>query len=356
MEARLQAQPRDVTAAVLLSDALLRQARATTDGRPAQQAVRVLMAVLREEPAQYDALRMLGAIDLSLHRFHDALTVGQQARDLRPDDAWNYGVIGDALIELGDYPRAFEAFDRMMSLRPSPAAYARVAYARELNGDLPGALAAMQMAAQATSPQDPESQAWYATQQGELYVKLKQLEAARRAYRHATFLFPNYPLAVVGEGKVLLAEGDRAGALALYLEQLKRTPTLDLAARIGDLYAAQRHGAQAERYYQLAEDLAGPAVAQTESNLAMFLADHNRKLPEAVNVAEAVERTRHDIFTEDALAWAYYKTGRWNEALRASEQALRTGTRDEAILARAAKIRLAAVELPSVRATSDSRD
>src|SRR5262245_22222181 len=111
MEKRLRERPDDVAAAVLLADALLRQARATTDPRPTSRASEVLNAVLTEDPVQYDALRMLGAIDLSQHRFRDALTVARRARDLRPTDAWNYGVMGDALIELGEYEEAFKTFD-----------------------------------------------------------------------------------------------------------------------------------------------------------------------------------------------------------------------------------------------------
>jgi len=346
MDRRLRATPDDTGAAVLLADALLRQARATNDGRPAGRASEVLNAALKEHPGQYDVLRMLGAIYLSQHRFREALAVGRRSRDLRPDDAWNYGVMGDAQIELGEYSEAFDAFDKMMGLRPNAAAYARVAYARELRGDVTGALDAMQMAAKATAPNDPEAQAWYAVQTGELYLKMHRWDDADREYRRALFVFPNYPLAVTGQGKLRVARGDRDGALTIYLEQLKRTPTLDLAARIGDLYAERGDAAQSAHYYQLAEDLAGPGVAQTEGNLALFLADHDRKLSEAVQIAETVAAARHDIFTEDALAWAYYKSGRLDEAYAASQRALRTGTRDEALLSRAARIR-AAVERQS---------
>ena len=341
MEARLRGAPTDPGAAVLLADALLRQARATNDGRPAGRASQVLNAALKEHPRQYDVLRLLGATYLSQHRFRQALDVARQSRDLRPDDAWNYGVMGDAQIELGDYPQAFDAFDKMSALRPSAASYARVAYARELRGDMTGALAAMQMAASATAPNDPEAQAWYAVQTGELCLKMHRWDDADREYRRAIFVFPDYPLAVVGQGKLQVARGDRDRALALYLEQLKRTPTLDLAARIGDLYAERGDAVQSEHYYQLAEDLAGPGVAQTEANLALFLADHDRKLPAAVEIAETVAAARHDIFTEDALAWAYYKAGRFDEAYAASQRALRTGTRDDALLSRAARIRTA---------------
>ena len=349
MERRLSDHPGDVSAAVLLADALLRQARATNDSRPTSRAGDVLTAVLKETSGQYDILRMLGAIDLSQHRFREALGVGRRARNLRPDDAWNYGVIGDALTELGEYDQAFDAFDTMASIRPSAAAYARVAYGRELRGNLYGALQAMEMAAQAIPVQDPEAQAWYAAQVGELYLKMGQVDKADREYRRATFLFPNYPHAVVGQGKVRVARGDRDAALTVYLEQLKRTPTLDLAWRIGDLYAQRGAREESERYYQLAEDLAGPGVAQTEASLALFLAEHDRKLNAAVTIAERVAAVRQDIFTEDALAWAYFKAGRLHEAATASQRALRTGTRDERIRAHAAQIGATSARLVSRR-------
>ena len=342
MERRLRERPADAAAAVPLADALLRLSRATTDGRPAGRAETILKGVLEISPAEYDALRMLGAIYLSEHRFREALDAARRARDLRPADAWNYGVMGDALVELGEYDEAFDAFDTLAAMRPSATAYARVAYARELRGDVAGAIDAMQIAAASTPAQDAEARAWYAAQLGELYLRTGRLDDAAREYRRSAFFYPQYPHAIVGLGKVKAARGDRDGALALFLEQLSRAPTLDLAARIGDLYAGRGDAPGSERYYQLAEDLAGPAAAQTEANLALFLAERGRKLPAAVAIAEAVAARRADIFTDDALAWAYYKAGRIAEAAAASRRALRTGSRDERILSHAAAIDAAA--------------
>jgi tetratricopeptide (TPR) repeat protein len=171
-----------------------------------------------------------------------------------------------------------------------------------------------------------------------LSLKRGQLEEADREYRRANFFYPNYPLAMVGRGKVKVEQGRREEALEIYLDQLKRTPTIDLASRIGDLYADRGNAAEAERYYQLAEDVAGPGLAQTEAALALFLADHNRKLGEAVRIAEEIAAMRHDIFTDDTLAWAYFKTGRIGEAYSASLKATRTGSRDARILGHAAAI------------------
>src|SRR5262249_43999891 len=97
----------------------------------------------------------------------------------------------------------------------------------------------------------------------------------------------------------------------------------------------------AARYYDLAEAVAGPGLAQTEATLALFLAERGRKLPEAMTIAARVAAERHDIFTEDALAWACFKTGKIDDAYAASQRALRTGTRDDRIRAHAEAIRAA---------------
>jgi len=86
------------------------------------------------DPSDYLVYSGLGSLALSRHRFREALALGQRAQKLAPYTARNYGVIGDALVELGRYREAFRAFDTMSRLRPSLASYARVSYARELLG------------------------------------------------------------------------------------------------------------------------------------------------------------------------------------------------------------------------------
>jgi len=73
----------------------------------------------------------------------------------------------------------------------------------------------------------------------------------------------------------------------------------------------------------------------------LFLAEHDRKLTEAVALAEQIAATRHDIVTDHALAWAYFKVGRIADARKTIERALRTGSRDANLLAHAAAIRAA---------------
>ena len=183
LERRLTAKPTDERAAVGLADALMRQARVTGDASLATRAEAVLKSSIRATDG-YGARRMLGVVYLSQHRFREALDAGQAAKRLRPEDTWNDGVIGDASIELGLYDRAFAAFDRMAARRPNAGAYARVAYARELQGDLDGAMRAMSMTAEATSAHDPEGQAWAWAQIGNLQFQRGALGSEQdRHYR-----------------------------------------------------------------------------------------------------------------------------------------------------------------------------
>jgi tetratricopeptide (TPR) repeat protein len=337
LRTRLTDRPQDVGLAIMLGDALLRQARITGNGGLAIEAEGALKRALDGDVANYDANRVLAAIYLSQHRFREAIAVAEKNREARPDDAMNYGVVGDGHLELGEYDRAFDAFDHMMLLRPSAAAYARVAYARELQGNLGGAIDAMRLAADATAADDPESLAWHRSQIGDLYLRRGQLAEAEAEYMAASHAFPGHPFAVIGYAKVLAARGDSDGALSLLRQLQRTTPTPDLAARIGDLEERLGHREEAERQYALAE-AAWRADAPEPKNLARFLADHGRKLDEAVTIAEQAVADRKDIFSYDALAWSYFKAGRLEAARDAIGQALRTGTKDADILAHAAAI------------------
>jgi len=340
MERRLREKPDDATAAVSLADALLRQARVSGTAGPALRAEKALKQVLHDDPRTYDARRMLGAVYLSQHRFREAIREAERASAERPTDDWNYGVMGDGYLELGEYEQAFAAFQKMMDLRPTAGAYARAAYALELRGRLHAALEAMKLSTDATPPGDRESIAWHHAQLGDLYRQLGQPEEAALEYAWADHSFPGHPFAARGMAELLEARGDLAGAVSKYEALMTRSPSPDLAAKLGDLYTAAGRDRDASRAYALAE--AGWRFdAPHPAQLARFLADRGRKLDEAVALAERTQAERHDIFTEDALAWCYFKSGRIHEAELAITRARRTGTRDRTILAHAAAIRQA---------------
>ena len=121
--ARIAVDDTDAPGAVRLAEILLRKARVDTDAGHAIEAEQVLENVLDSQPGEYSALKLLGAVYLSQHRFADAVAVAKRTIDVNDHDAWNYGMLGDAYVELGQYDAAFEAFNTMVRLRPDAASY-----------------------------------------------------------------------------------------------------------------------------------------------------------------------------------------------------------------------------------------
>ncbi|MFN7929980.1 MAG: hypothetical protein U0Y68_19080 [Blastocatellia bacterium] len=127
----------------------------------------------------YDALRLQATLHLTYHRFADALVTGQQMQKLRPDDHYAYGVLTDALVELGRYPEAVTAADKMADLRPDATSYARIS-SRTLHGYPEQAIEAMRMAVRASSPRDAENHAWYRVQLGQELLNACHIKEAER--------------------------------------------------------------------------------------------------------------------------------------------------------------------------------
>ncbi len=135
-----------------LGQAYLQKARES--GNPAYypKAEQVLRRALELAPEQAEALTGMGALALARHQFSEALDWGQRAVRANPHRAAGYGVVADALIELGRYEEAVAVVQAMVDTRPDQASYARVSYLRELYGDVDGAIEAMRRAVSAGAP------------------------------------------------------------------------------------------------------------------------------------------------------------------------------------------------------------
>jgi len=314
----------------LLAAAYMQKARETGDFSFNARAEAALDKAVAVAPDDYNALKLRAKLLLTYHRFAEALDTARRAQALRPDDHDNYGALTDALVELGQYDEAVEAAQRMVDLRPDTAAYSRVSYLRHLHGDTEGALEAMAVAVKAADPRDPEGVAWCYVQLGDELMNAGRTKEADRVFDKALLIFPNYYQAFAGKGRAAVATGDLAGAVEWYKRAQERVPLPDTASALGDLYTKLGRLDEAKRQYETVNFIEqASSFGGTDSRqLALFWADHDMKLDEALAIAQRARATRADIYTCDALAWSLFKVGRFEEAKAAMDEALRLGTRD----------------------------
>ena len=330
LEEEVRARPGDPDALVRLGFAYQLRWRETGDASYLPRSESALRRGLRARPHDPDALLGLGSLALIRHDFREALGRGRRAVRLLPGSARPYGVVGDALVELGRYREAFAAFDRMVSLRPSLASYARVAYARELMGDRSGATRAMRLALEASAGQ-PEPTAWAHVELAKLAFGQGELGLASRNARAALQAFPGYPAGLVELARVEAADGRLALARRHAHEAVDAVPTGASVALLADILERSGRDAEARRQRALVAVIdrllrANGVAVDLES--AVYRADQRIRPAETVTLARRARAARPSIYGDDALAWALARAGRCAEALPYAERALRLGTRD----------------------------
>ena len=334
MQDRLQKTANDPSALAGLGLAYLQKARETNDPTFYGRAETALKSALAAQPNNLTAIGGMGSLALSRHAFTEALEWGQKGQTLAPQQAYAYGVIADAQTELGDYDAAVDTLQRMVNLRPDISSYSRISYARELHGDVDGAITAMRQAVEAGGPA-PENQGWTQVQLGNLYFNSGQLAEAETAYNAALVAYPGYLHARAGLAQVRAAQGRTAEAIDLYKQAIAVVPLPQYLSALGDLYSVTGDTAAAQAQYdtvgQIFRIFAVGGV-NVDSEQAAFLADRDQQAAEAVRLAQAAAATRHDIHTQDTLAWALYRAGQYAPAQTAAAQATRLGTRNGLIL------------------------
>ncbi|MEO8027517.1 MAG: tetratricopeptide repeat protein, partial [Bryobacteraceae bacterium] len=273
----VMAQPETFHYQNLLAATYIQKVRETTDFSYLDRAAKVLEGVLAHDGDNYEALRLRTEIELERHDFKRAAESSRRLTQIAPHDAWNWGTLGDAMIELGNYDQAAEAYQRMMNIKPDLSSYNRAAYFRFLVGDMPAAIAIMKEAIAAGSPAS-ENVAWCAVELGHLYLKAGNLDEAERAYGAAAKVFPRYHPALAGLGHVAKLRGQTVKGIEFYKRAQAGTPLPDYAAALYDLYTAAGQKDEAKKQMDMVDlvDKMGLAAKEKANrNLAMIYADHD---------------------------------------------------------------------------------
>jgi tetratricopeptide (TPR) repeat protein len=330
VQARLRADPRDGPSWAALGSLYVEHARVTADPTYYPKADGALHRSLAIDARNnVDALVGLGMLANARHDFAGGRRWAERAKAVNPNRPAVYGVLGDALVELGRYQEGFAAIQRMVDLRPNLASYSRVSYARELQGDIAGAAGALEAAGAVAA--DPSDAAFAAFQLGELRWNAGDTGAATEQYERAARLDPTFLPVRAALARVHASQGDLTGAAHEYEAVVAVLPAPQYVTELGDLYRVMGRPADADRQAQLLaaeERLFRANGVNVDLESSLYSADHRVDLGRGLRAAEAEYRRRHSVFVADALAWQLHAGGRDHEAIVHADEALHLGTRN----------------------------
>ena len=343
LQLRVKVHPEDPAAYDKLGAAYIQKGRETGDARYyelAKQALSKSLDLEPDGPGAVSAQTHLAVVYMAEHRFDQALWSAENALALGSGDLSPWAIVVDALTDKGEYDKALEYCSRLESpvgrgLRRdwSYERNSRLSYLKFISGDPKGATELMESAIQAaiTNQMPRENIAWSQYQLGDEYYRTGNLGKAESAYQDALATYPDYYRALAGLAAVRTAQKRYPEAIELYKQAIAAIPDPIFVASLGDAYAKVGRPDEAKNQYALVEFIGRLSEINKvlyNRELALFYADHDVKLQEAVKLARQELEVRRDVYTWDTLAWALYKSGQASEAREAMGKALAPGTRD----------------------------
>ena len=329
----LKRNPQNAKAYLGLGDAFIRKARETGDTSYFNRAEDALKRSLELAPENGGALRHLAYVFYSRHEFAPAAVFARKAVEMNSSDSDSYGVLGDALLEIGQYPEAQAAYAYMMELDESLYSYGRRAGLKSALGEVDGAIADLEraIAIGKATRQPAESIAWTEWQLGAEYFAQGNLPAAEANFRRSLESYPNYYRAWPAWRKCARRKKITTKRSRYIEKRLAILPMPEYAAALGEVFERIGQHEQARQQYALVEYIGKlNQLNQTLYNreLAYFYADRDIKAKEGLEFARRELDYRRDVYAYDVLAWNLYRNGKMDEARDAVEKALRLGTKD----------------------------
>src|SRR6185369_12856283 len=170
-----------------------------------------------------DALLLRAHALQSLHRFNEAEAVARELVRTR-ERPFDYGVLGDVLVDQGKVREGAAPYQKMVDLRPDLQSYARAAHVSWLTGDLAGAIELMKLATSASSPNDPEAAAWAFTRLALYQLQRGAIKQALESCDAALSVQSDYAPAMFARGRTLLAMNRTDEALVELQRAAKLSP------------------------------------------------------------------------------------------------------------------------------------
>ena len=348
-ERRIDANNRDFSSRLVLGQLLLRRAKENDCFGDYLLAEKQFRDAMLHETDHVNAKALLAKSLLDQHRFREAEKVASSVLEIVPNNFAALATCGDANMQFGKYNEAKHYYDQMRTAHETPPFLVRIASYYDVTGKTDEAIETMKAAVELQMKQGslPEANAWYIWRLGKVLFDQGKTIEAKSQFEKALELNPEYTQAMTMLAKIESFGDDKDSAIALYRRAAsisKEPPTL---VALADLLTVLNRNWEAKPFYERAELLmneeekdpaAGPAHARER---AMYLANHEKRLPHALKLATDDLIVRNDIFTHDVAAWAYYQNGNFEKAKFHSDKALQHNTKNASIIYHAGLIEIA---------------
>ncbi len=335
--ANVQSDSKDFESLLKLSEIYIYEARVTGEHpHYYNAALNTLDHLLLSESEltrdqHFLALFYKSTVQLSQHNFGDALLTAEKAVDLNDVNAGIYGVLVDAHVEIGNYNKAVEMCDKMMSIRPDLRSYSRTSYLREIHGDLDGSKRAMVRAVKAGAPYS-EYKCWALTTLGKMYESEGKLDSAQICYEVAVEERADYPFGTAGMARVQAKKGNVDQAMKLYQKAMTVLPEIGFNIEVAQL---KKQAGKEEDFNKMLAEIETMFKEDMESGhnmsleFANFLYTLKGDYDGALKYALEEHKNRpENIDVNKSLAFIYYGKGDMENAKRHAEKAMATDKRD----------------------------
>lgn len=350
---RISKHPALAEAHSALALAMARRAREISDSQYYNNALRELDIAFKLSPGNLDARRTRIWVLLGMHEFATALAEAEALHKSAPDDLMTLAMMVDGRIELGRYDQAEEAAQWLLDLRPGNIpGLTRAAYLRELFGDIDGAIQLMEQAYNRTQNKETEERAWLVTHLAHLYLAQGKPDLAAGLAEQALLIFPDYHYALSQLAFIRQLQGKSQEALATRRNHIRVSPQPENLFQLGAALSRTGHKEEAQKIFA---DFEKAALAESNGadnakrELVFYYADYANNSESALKLAKAEAEKRKDVFTLDALAWAYYHNGQYATARKVMDSTLAVGTIDAGLLYHAGLIAEAEGDLNTAR-------
>lgn len=348
-EGRVQRDPKGAIAWSQLSASYLNLARQTHDNSlalKAEDAARKSLAIRTTNNANA-AVRLAKSI-LEQHRFQDALIADEQAMKIDPKDSGAHELHAEILAEVGRYDEAWGDYKKFNLSGTGLNGLSLRARLLEIDGKPDEAEVFLQEAVREADhdwDMSREANAWFHLKLGSLLWNEGKIEDAATQFRIAVDTNPRDFKSMGGLAKVEVAKGNLDAAKEWAEKSAAVVPSVEVAALLEDLAIREDDSERAAKYATMVDEISHPDVynflrdpskaptgatkAHTHDRLyAVYCADHQKSLPDALVAAQKDLKSRQDIYAYDTLAWVLHQMGRDQEAKPAMEKALARGTLD----------------------------